>query len=72
MEKRLNMKVAVPEVVAEHYKLNEETLLEAYYEDGFIYVEGVEMDDCEVIVDEVIETDCPHRCPCCGHCNFED
>ena len=72
MERRFNIKITVPEVVAEHYKLNEDTLLEAYYEDGFIYVEGVEIDECEEVVVDAVLNDCPHRCPCCGRCIVED
>lgn len=72
MEKRINIKIAVPEVVAERYDLKNDTLLETYYEDGFIYVEGVEIDECEEVVVDTVFNDCPHRCPCCGHCSLED
>ena len=68
MGKRFNMKVVVPEIVVEHYDIKKDTLLEAYYDDGYIYIEGVDMDYCEGIIDE----ECPHCCPCCGHCNFYD
>ncbi len=72
MERRFNIKITVPDVVAERYDLNKETLLEAYYEDGFIYVEGVEIDECEEVFVDAVINDCPHRCPCCGHCDLEE
>lgn len=74
MEIDVRIKIELPEETAEALDIDENSVLESYYEDGFIYIHKMpdeeltdEDEDCDRNCDS-----CESYCPNCGHCRYDD
>lgn len=74
MEIDVRIKIELPEETAEALDIDENSVLESYYEDGFIYIRKLsdeelidESEDCDTDCDG-----CEAYCPNCGHCRYND
>lgn len=83
MEYRAEFTITLPEELLKTLGIDEDTLFEAYYDDGKIKVRILDEDDLEEDYDdddfvddddEVPEecTDCPHYCWHCGVCTLDE
>lgn len=74
MEFDVRIKIDLPIETATALDIDNESVLESYYEDGFIYIRKLndeeltdESDDCNSDCDN-----CEMLCPHCGHCCCDD
>lgn len=74
MEIDVRIKIGLPMETAAALDIDDESVLESYYEDGFIYIRKLsdeevtaESDDCDSDCDN-----CEMLCPHCGHCCYDD
>ena len=47
MEIEVKIKIAMPDEVAENLGIDEDSVLESYYEDGYIYIRKVDDDELD-------------------------
>ena len=65
MERKLNIKVLLPEEVIEKYDIDEDTGVLSYFEDGAIHI--LIEDDDEMPEEEKHDTVCDTPCEQCRH-----
>ncbi len=71
----VRIKIDVPDEVADTLGIDEDSVLESYYEDGYIYIRKVDDDEIEELTheDDCDECeDCAMLCPHCQHCILDD
>lgn len=71
----VRIKIDVPDEVADTLGIDEDSVLESYYEDGYIYIRKVDDDEIEELIheDDCDECeDCAMLCPHCNHCILDD
>lgn len=52
MEIEVKIKIAMPDEVAENLGIDEDSVLESYYEDGYIYIRKVDDDELDELAHE--------------------
>lgn len=75
MEIDVRIKVALPDEVANTLGIDEDSVLESYYEDGYICSRKVDDEELEKLSDECDMCDCEKCemfCPHCQHCILND
>lgn len=75
MEFDVKMKIDLPDEVADTLGIDEDSVLESYYENGYIYIHKVDDDELEELTheDDCEECeDCAMLCPHCNHCILDD
>lgn len=75
MEIDVRIKVALPDEVANTLGIDEDSVLESYYEDGYIRIRKVDDEELEKLSDECDMCDCEKCemfCPHCQHCILND
>jgi hypothetical protein len=79
MEYRAEFAITLPEKLLETLGIDEDTLFEAYFDNGKIKVrildeDEFEDDDGSYYEDEVFEecAECPHYCRHCGVCTLDE
>lgn len=66
----VRIKIGLPMETADALDINDESVLECYYEDGFIYIRKL---SDEELTDESNDCDnCGIFCPHCRHCHCDD
>ncbi len=71
----VRIKIDVPDEVADTLGIDEDSVLESYYENGYIYIRKVDDDEIEELTheDDCDECeDCAMLCPHCQHCILDD
>jgi len=71
----VRIKIDVPDEVADTLGIDEDSVLESYYEDGYIYIRKVDDDEIDELTheDDCDECeDCAMLCPHCQHCILDD
>ena len=75
MEYEVRIKIDMPDEMAETLGIDEDSVLECYYENGYIYIRKVDDDELEELTHESDCDDCEDCemfCPHCHHCILED
>lgn len=75
MEIDVRIKVALPDEVANTLGIDEDSVLESYYEDGYICIRKVDVEELEKLSDECDMCDCEECemfCPHCQNCILDD
>lgn len=75
MEYKTEFRITLPEELLNTLGIDEDTLFEAYFDDGSIKVRILDEDDLEdEFEDEVPEecAECPHYCWHCGVCTLDE
>lgn len=75
MEIDVRIKIDLPNEVADTLGIDEDSVLESYYENGYIYIRKVDDDELEELThgDDCDECeDCSMLCPHCNHCLLDD
>jgi hypothetical protein len=76
MEIEVKIKIAMPDEVANTLGIDEDSVLESYYEDGYIYICKVDDDELDELAHEYDDcTDCEGCemfCPHCQNCILDD
>ena len=75
MEIDVRIKIDLPNEVADTLGIDEESVLESYYENGYIYIRKVDDDELEELAHESDCEECEEcamLCPHCQHCILED
>lgn len=76
MEIDVRIRVGVPDEVADALKINEDSILESYYEDGYICIRKVPEDEIEELSHEYEECsnceNCAMFCAHCQHCILDE
>lgn len=75
MEYKTEFRITLPEELLNTIGIDEDTLFEAYFDDGSIKVRILDEDDLEdEFEDEVPEecAECPHYCWHCGVCTLDE
>lgn len=81
MDYRAEFAITLPDKLLDTLGIDEDTLFEAYFDDGKIKVRILDEDDLDIDYDdedfeddEVPEecAECPHYCWHCGVCTLED
>ena len=75
MEIDVRIKVALPDEVANTLGIDEDSVLEYYYEDGYIFIRKVDDEELEKLSDECDMCDCEKCemfCLHCQHCILND
>lgn len=67
MERKLNIKVLLPEDVIEKYDIDEDTGVLSYFEDGAIHILIENEDEDEAQGEEKYDTVCDTPCEQCRH-----
>lgn len=71
----VRIKIDLPDEVADTLGIDEDSVLESYYENGYIYIRKVDDDEIEELTheDDCDECeDCAMLCPHCQHCILDD
>lgn len=71
----VRIKIDVPDEVADTLGIDEDSVLESYYENGYIYIRKVDDDEIDELTheDDCDECeDCAMLCPHCQHCILDD
>lgn len=71
----VRIKIDMPDEVADTLGIDEDSVLESYYENGYIYIRKVDDDEIEELTheDDCDECeDCAMLCPHCNHCILDD
>ena len=75
MEIDVRIKIDLPNEVADTLAIDEDSVLESYYENGYIYIRKVDDDELEELAHESDCEECEEcamLCPHCQHCILED
>lgn len=75
MEFDVRIKIDMPDEMADTLGIDEDSVLESYYENGYIYIRKVDDDELEELIheDDCDECeDCAMLCPHCQHCILDD
>lgn len=75
MEFDVRIKIDMPDEMADTLGIDEDSVLESYYENGYIYIRKVDDDEIEELTheDDCVECeDCAMLCPHCQHCILDD
>lgn len=75
MEFDVRIKIDMPDEMADTLGIDEDSVLESYYENGYIYIRKVDDDEIEELTheDDCDECeDCAMLCPHCNHCILDD
>lgn len=75
MEFDVRIKIDMPDEVADTLGIDEDSVLESYYENGYIYIRKVDDDEIDELTheDDCDECeDCAMLCPHCQHCILDD
>lgn len=75
MEFDVRIKIDMPDEMADTLGIDEDSVLESYYENGYIYIRKVDDDEIEELTheDDCDECeDCAMLCPHCQHCILDD
>ena len=76
MEIEVKIKIAMPDEVAENLGIDEDSVLESYDEDGYIYIRKIDDDELDELAHEHENcTDCESCemfCPHCQSCILDD
>lgn len=75
MEIDVRIKIDLPNEVADTLGIDEDSVLESYYENGYIYIRKVDDDELEELAHESDCEECEEcamLCPHCQHCILED
>ena len=75
MEIDVRIKIDLPNEVADTLGIDEDSVLESYYENGYIYIRKVDDDELEELAHESDREECEEcamLCPHCQHCILED
>ena len=76
MEIEVKIKIAMPDEVAENLGIDEDSVLESYYEDGYIYIHKVDDDELNELAHEDDDCsdceNCEMFCPHCQSCILDD
>lgn len=75
MEFDVRIKIDLPDEVADTLGIDEDSVLESYYENGYIYIRKVDDDEIDELTheDDCDECeDCAMLCPHCQHCILDD
>lgn len=75
MEFDVRIKIDMPDEMADTLGIDEDSVLESYYENGYIYIRKVDDDEIEELIheDDCDECeDCAMLCPHCQHCILDD
>lgn len=75
MEFDVRIKIDMPDEMADTLGIDEDSVLESYYENGYIYIRKVDDDELEELIheDDCEECeDCAMLCPHCQHCILDD
>lgn len=71
----VRIKIDLPDEAADTLGIDEDSVLESYYENGCIYIRKVDDDELEELIheDDCEECeDCAMLCPHCQHCILDD
>lgn len=71
----VRIKIDLPDEAADTLGIDEDSVLESYYENGYIYIRKVDDDEIEELTheDDCDECeDCAMLCPHCQHCILDD
>lgn len=71
----VRIKIDLPDEVADTLGIDEDSVLESYYENGYIYIRKVDDDEIDELTheDDCDECeDCAMLCPHCQHCILDD
>ena len=78
MDYNVEFKITLPEELLETFGIDEDTLFEAYFEDGCIKVRILDEEEL-TNYDDVVEEDeidkcigCPYFCEECGTCTYDE
>lgn len=75
MEIDVRIKIDLPNEVADTLGIDEDSVLESYYENGYIYIRKVDDDELEELAHESDCEECEEcamLCPHCQHCILDD
>ena len=75
MEIDVRIKIDLPNEVADTLGIDEDSVLESYYENGYIYIRKVDDDELEELAHESDCEECEEcamLCQHCQHCILED
>ena len=78
MDYNVEFKITLPEELLETFGIDEDTLFEAYFEDGCIKVRILDEEEFAIFDDEVEEDEfdecigCPYFCEECGTCTYDE
>lgn len=75
MEFDVRIKIDMPDEMADTLGIDEDSVLESYYENGYIYIRKVDDDEIDELTheDDCDECeDCAMLCPHCQHCILDD
>lgn len=75
MEFDVRIKIDMPDEMADTLGIDEDSVLESYYENGYIYIRKVDDDEIEELIheDDCDECeDCAMLCPHCNHCILDN
>lgn len=75
MEFDVRIKIDMPDEMADTLGIDEDSVLESYYENGYIYIRKVDDEELEELIheDDCDECgDCAMLCPHCNHCILDD
>lgn len=71
----VRMKIDMPDEMADTLGIDEDSVLESYYENGYIYIRKVDDEELEELTheDDCEECgDCAMLCPHCNQCILDD
>lgn len=71
----VRIKIDMPDEMADTLGIDEDSVLESYYENGYIYIRKVDDEELEELTheDNCEECgDCAMLCPHCHHCILDD
>lgn len=75
MEFDVRIKIDMPDEMADTLGIDEDSVLESYYENGYIYIRKVDDDEIDELTheDDCDECEnCAMLCPHCQHCILDD
>ncbi len=77
MEFDVKIKIALPDEAADMLGIDEDSILESYYDSGFLYIRKVDDEELKELsradTDESAECEnCAMLCPNCGRCTLDD
>lgn len=73
MEFDVKIKIDLPDEVADTLGINEDSVLESYYENGYIYIRKVDENELEELAHDHDDcTDCEMYCPHCQSCLLDE
>lgn len=72
MEFDVKIKIDMPDEVADTLGIDENSVLEAYYENGYIFIRKIDDDELEELTHKSDCEDCAMLCPHCQHCILDE